>query len=268
MNDLLRMHREIAGINPDIIFTVFGYPIANSTLMLVGIIIIICIASFILHFTFKKIPTGFQNVAEYTYESISKILTQITGNNQQSEKIFPLIGTLFVFIFMSNFIGLIPGVESITYKGINIFRTPTSDFNTTFALAFAMVIFLQLVAIKDWGILGYIGKFLQVHDVIKGFKQGIGSGLNAVINFFIGLLDIVGEIAKVISLSLRLFGNMYAGSVLATIILGGFAYGIPALWMSMSLLSAVVQTLVFSFLVTAYFTLSLKPKEEPVMNQP
>lgn len=270
MHEIIQVQRNIAGVNPETIFTIIGYPIANSTLMLVVVMVLIIIGAIILNVTFKKIPSGFQNLAEYLYESILKMLTQVTGNIRVSEGVFPIVGTLFIFIFMSNFIGLIPGLSSITYHGLNIFRTPTSDFNTTFALAFAMVLFLQFVGIKDWGFFTHIGKFIQIHEVIKGFRQGIGPGFQSLVNFFIGLLDIIGEIAKVISLSLRLFGNMYAGEVLATVIMAGVAYGVPAVWMGMSMLSAVVQTLVFSLLITAYYTLTLKPKtqEEIVMTQP
>lgn len=83
----------------------------------------------------------------------------------------------------------------------------------------------------------------------------------AIIDFIIGLLDIVSEFAKIISLSLRLFGNMYAGEILATLILGSFAYVIPIAWTSMSLLSGVIQAIVFGSLTTAYYMLAVKIKE-------
>jgi len=147
-------------------------------------------------------------------------------------------------------------------KGSQIFRTPTADFNTTFGLAFGSIFIIQLVGIKEWGLFGHIGKFLQFKEVFLGFKKGFSFGSTALISFFVGLLDIIGEIAKVISLSLRLFGNMYAGEVLTIVLFGSLAYLLPSLWLAMGLLSAVVQAMVFGSLVTVYYAMALKPDEE------
>ena len=84
----------------------------------------------------------------------------------------------------------------------------------------------------------------------------------ALIDFFVGVLDIIGEVAKVISLSLRLFGNMFAGQVLALILLGALAYIVPSVWLAMNLFVGVLQALVFSALVAAYYMLAVKPDEE------
>ncbi len=268
MTEFLQFKRNLSPINSDTIFSPWGIPITNSTMMLFVLLGIVILAAVFLKRKNNLNPGTFQSVLEVFYEGVLKVVTQIVGNERRAAQIFPLIGTLFVFIGLSNLLGLVPGLSSFTLDGKNIFRTATSDFNTTFALAFSMILLLQVVNIKEWGILAYFGKFFQFHLVIKGFRQGLASGMTAVINFFIGLLDIVSEFAKVVSLSLRLFGNMFAGDVLATVILGGVAFVVPALWMSMSLLSAVVQTLVFSCLVTAYYTLAIKPDEpELIINK-
>lgn len=260
MEGFIRIQRSIAPLEPDTIFSIAGFPISNSTTMLFVVVGLIAAAGFIFRRRARLIPQGFQNVVELFYDAVLGVVTQIVGDTRRAERIFPLIFTLIVFIGLSNVLGLVPGLSSITIEGANLFRTATSDFNTTFAIALAMVVFLQIVTIREWGLLAYIGKFIQIREVIQGFRQGVGAGVTALINFFIGLLDIVSEIAKIVSLSLRLFGNMFAGEVLATVILGSIAFVVPALWMSMGLLSAVVQTMVFSFLVTAYYTLSLKPE--------
>lgn len=268
MEGILRIKRSLLPLESETIFSVSGFPITNSTLMLGLVVILVIVAAVMLNRRAALVPGGFQNVVELFYESVLGIVASITGSMKRAEGVFPLIAALFVFIGLSNTLGLIPGISSITINGANLFRTATSDFNTTFALALAMVLLLQLVSIKEIGIFGYLGKFFQFKQVYLGFKEGVAQGMTAVISFFIGLLDIVSEAAKVVSLSLRLFGNMFAGEVLATIVLGSIAFGIPALWMSMNLLAAVVQTMVFSFLVTAYYTLSLKPEtgEPPIQD--
>ena len=79
-----------------------------------------------------------------------------------------------------------------------------------------------------------------------------------IIHFFVGLIEVIGEVAKVISLSLRLFGNMFAHEVLMIILLGAFSIGVPALWMGMGILVGVVQAVVFTALITVYYSLLVR----------
>ena len=259
-----RLEREIASVGPEIHGTIFGVPIANSFLLSVGITVLLALVAYFVIRKFKERPDATQNIFEYMYESMLELTTQITGSEERSKKIFPVIGALFVYIGIANLIGLIPGVTSFTYKGDALFRTPTSDFNTTVGLALAMVLLIQVISIKEWGILGYLGRFFKFKEVYQGFKQGIGAGMMAIVEFLVGLLDIIAECAKVISLSFRLFGNMFAGEVLAVLLLSAVAFVVPALWLSLNLLFAVVQAVVFGSLVAAYYSLAVKEDAEIV----
>lgn len=259
----LKIERAITGIKSEIIFRAFGIPFSNSTLLIMLIAAILLLIYFfsIRKFSFK--PGKFQTAAELTYESIISLVNQITESTYHSKKIMPLIGALLVYIGISNLIStVLPGLTSITWNGASIFRTPTADFNTTFGLAFGSIAITHIASIVDWGILGHFSKFFQFKEIYLGFKKSFSDGAIALIGFFVGLLDIVGEIAKVISLSLRLFGNMYAGEVLTIVLFGAMAYALPSLWMVMGLLSAVVQAIVFGSLVAVYYTLSVKPEKE------
>lgn len=258
--NFLQIERGISGIQPDVIFRIGNFPISNTTLLLSFIALVLFLFSYFKISKYVWNPSRGQAIVEMIYEVILGLVKQITGSKKLAEKILPLIGALILFIGISNMIGLIvPGLTSITYDGVSIFRTPTSDFNTTFALALGCILLTHVVSIMDYGFFGHIGKFLKFKEIYLGFKSGIGNGFMALVDFFIGALDIAGEFAKIIALSLRLFGNMYAGEVLMVIIFGGLAFALPALWMAMSLLSAVVQAIVFSSLVTAYYTLAVKP---------
>ncbi len=265
--NLLQISAEQPQLQPETIFSVFGWPISNTILMtwLVAILFLICG-----HFIRQRIkqnkqltPNTFQNIVEIIYESMYNLLNQVTGNEKYTKKIFPLIGTLFVFIGVSNLIGLIPVLTSFTFNGDPILRTPTNDFNMTFGLAVSMVILTQIISIRDWGLFSHLGKYIKLKEIILGFKKSIKDGVMSLIDFFIGLLDLISEIAKIISLSLRLFGNMYAGEVLAVIILGGLAIALPSVWLAMNLIVALVQTIVFGSLTAAYYMMSIKPEEIP-----
>jgi F-type H+-transporting ATPase subunit a len=260
--DFLRYPRDIATVNPDIVFTIGDFQIANSTLYLVLIATILGTLSWLLSRSLAIVPGKTQIVVESIYEWMAGLVGQITRNEKRTEAILPVIGSIFVFIAASNYAGLLPGISSITYDGVSVFRTPTSDFNTTFALAFGSIVAINYISVKEWGLFPYLGRFFKFKEVYQGFKKGIGAGCMSIVDFFIGLLDIFGEITKVASLSLRLFGNMYAGEVLTTILIGSFAFSVPALWMAMGFLSSAVQAVVFMSLVTVFYTLSIKEKEE------
>ncbi|MDD3662646.1 MAG: F0F1 ATP synthase subunit A [Candidatus Pacebacteria bacterium] len=258
---MFRIHRETSGVTPDTIMTIGDFKIANTTLTSILILLVFAAICFFVIRKYRVRPNKSQTAVEILFESMLDLIKQITGGEKYAKAIFPLIASLFLYIGFSNLISIIPGLMSITIDGVSIFRSPTSDFNTTFGLALGAVVLTNIVSIKDWGFFGHLGKFFKFKDVYLGFKKGLKSGVMAIIDFAIGLLDIIGELAKVVSLSLRLFGNMYAGEILATLILGAFAYGIPILWTSMSLLSGVIQAIVFGSLTTAYYMLAVKIKE-------
>ena len=259
----LGIHSGIPDVSPSTVFTINGYPLANSTLMAFLVVLIVILTAFLLKKSTSGVPKKFQNFVEFVYEALSGLIFSVTGNRTLTEKVFPLVGALFIFIFFSNYSSLLPGLNEITYNGVALFRPATSDFNTTFALALSMILLIQFNTLRAEGIVKYLGRYIKIKEIYHGFRKGIAGGLFAIVDFCIGVLDIVGEIAKVISLSLRLFGNMYAGIVLSAVIMSGVAFIVPAVWMAMGFLSAMVQTLVFALLITAYYSLSVPSGEPP-----
>jgi F-type H+-transporting ATPase subunit a len=258
MFDFLRITGEVPDVSPDVVFTILGWPISNSALQIFFILILVILFNFFVVRKFKVHPTSrVQHFAEWFYNTMVGFVKNITGSEQKARDIMPIVLSLFVFVGLANLINFIPGLTSITYNGVPIFRTPTSDFNTTFSMALALIIFIQIAAMKRTGLFAYIGRFLQFKQVAQGFKKGIGEGILAVIGFFVGLLDVIAEIAKTFSLSLRLFGNIYAGEVLLVVIFGALAFALPSLWMSLSLFFGIIQAIVFGALAAAYYASSV-----------
>lgn len=254
--------RELTPISPEIVFSIGGFTIANSTLMIVLIALgFLAIGLFVVP-KFKLIPGVFQSLVEMVYTSIEDLVLQITQSKKRTQQILPVIATILVYFAVANVIAIIPGLTDITYNGVAIFRTPTSDFNTAFGVSLAAVVVLNYLSLREWGFLEYLGKFFNVRGVINGFKRGVMDEFVGLVNFFVGLLDIFGEVAKVISLSFRLFGNIYAGQVLAIIIMGAFAWILPTLWAVMSNFTGILQGFVFAALVTVYYSLTIKPEED------
>ena len=256
------IQRDIPGIDPVFLFDVAGFPIAASTVMIFLIIVLFVVLAVVVRKTFTTIPTRFQTVMEFLYVGMVDMLDEVTNDKKRSEVIFPVIGAMFIYLLVANLLGLVPGLSEIMVNGNQLFQTPTGDFNTTFGLALGSIIVINPISIKEWGIIAYLEKFFKFRDVIKGFKKSIGEGSISLVDLFVGVLDIVGEIAKVISLSIRLFANMYAGQILMIILLGAFAYILPGVWYGMNIFVGALQAMVFAVLVAAYYMLAIKPAEE------
>lgn len=256
---------EIPSINAPIIGSLGPFSIATSTLTVFFITIlfgIVCIKVA----KAKRIPSTFQTILEMFYEEVANFIISIIGDKEKAMKIVPYVGALMAYLIVANVLPMIPGVASFYMTGsdgqhIPLFRGATTDFNTTFGLALAVIVIMQVVGMKEQGVGGYISHFIQIKQVFRGFKKGLGEGMVSIIGFFVGLIEIVSELAKVLSLSLRLFGNMFAHEVLTVILLGAFSVAVPALWMGMGLLVGIVQSIVFVALVTVYYSLVLKKDE-------
>lgn len=254
--------RELTPIGPETVFSIGSFTIANSTLMIALIALVFLAIGLFVVPKFKLIPGMFQSLIEMLYTSVEHFVLQITENKKRTEQILPVIATILVYFSVANVIAIIPGLTDISYNGVSIFRTPTSDFNTAFGVSLAAVVVLNYISLREWGFTKYLGKFFDVKGVITGFKKGIMDGFIGLVKFFVGLLEVIGEIAKVISLSFRLFGNIYAGQVLAIVIMGAFAWVLPTLWTVMSNFTGILHGFVFAALVAVYYSLTIKPDED------
>jgi F-type H+-transporting ATPase subunit a len=237
------------------------FSVATSSMAVLLITILVAILCVFVSRS-KLIPNRFQHLMEMLYEQIANFIAPIVGNKAKAEAIIPYAGSLMLYLIIANLLPMMPGVSgfSVTVNGehVPLFRGATTDFSTTFGLALAVIVTMQVVGMKEQGVLGYLSHFIQIKQVIKGFRKGFGEGMVAVIGFLVGLIEIISELAKMLSLSLRLFGNLFAHEVLTVILLGAFAFGVPAIWMGMGFLVGVVQSVVFVALVTVYYSLVLK----------
>jgi len=257
MPSFLQLNTTTTDVSPEVLGFVAGFPVTNTLVMSVFIVLVLALFGLVVR-RFSLVPGPVQNATEELYEKMRDFVEQITGDTQMAQNIFPLIGALFIYIGVADLLPLVPGLTSITYAGDPLFRMPTTDINLTLGLAVAMVMLVQIRSMQDWGVFNYIGRFLRFKQLIRGFQNGIKSGLISLVHFFVGLLNIISEAAKAISLSFRLFGNMFAGEIIAVLLLGAVAYVVPALWLSMNILFGIVHALVFGALTAAYYTLAMK----------
>ncbi len=245
-------------LTPELITTIGGFPITNTFLMTIIISSIIITSSFFLNKKTKESktkhkPKGLHNILEYIVEALLELVDSITGDRTQSKKFFPYIATIFIFIIMSNWIELIPGLGTIGVNKIHngetelipFIRSNSADLNMTLAIALIAVITAQIMGVSALGFKKYSGKFL-----VNPFKKPYFIGT------FVGLLEIISEFAKVVSFSFRLFGNIFAGEVLLTVMLMLVPYFIPLPFLMLEIFVGFIQAMVFSMLTLVFFKMA------------
>ncbi len=209
------------------------------------IILLITIVAYLASRRKSTIPGRLQSIVEMAVEELDNLVCGIIGPG--GRRYTPFIGTLFIYIFTMNIAGLIPGMKS-----------PTSNINTTAALAICVFLYVQWTGIRELGIIGYVDHLVGQPRNAVGF----------ILSPLMFLIHIVGEFAKPVSLALRLFGNITGEDVLLAVFvtLGIMALsftkgpvGIPLqiIFYPLILLFSTIQALVFSLLSTIYISLML-----------
>jgi len=241
------MHIEISA---EKIFDIFGFPVTNTLLMAWLAVAILGFVAFRIYSKLSIIPSFVQNILEFVMEKILDLMEGIFGSREISEKYFPVIATIFLFIIVSNWIGILPGIGSIGFieksSGkevfVPFFRSAASDLNFTLAIAISAVVLVHIFGILAIGVRKHISKFIS-------FKSPI--------DFFVGLLEFISEIAKMISFSVRLFGNVFAGEVLLVVTAFLVPYLIPVPFLMLELFVGFIQALVFSMLTMVFISIAI-----------
>ncbi len=260
--------------------TLYSEPIAHignfmitNSLMTSGLVLIfILILSISIKRGLKQVPTGLQNILEIIIEGSLGVFDGITGSRERSLRFAPIIFALFFFILINNWVGILPGVGSIgqiIQSGGHKFFIPylrggTADLNTTLALATLGVVLSHIFGVVAVGWWKYFNKFINIKAFLEIPKKVRKDPMILLINpikAFVGLIEIISELAKVASLSFRLFGNMFAGEVLLASMSAILAYGIPIPFMFLEILVGLIQALIFAMLVLTYLTISTTVEE-------
>ncbi len=210
------------------------------------------------------VPRGFQNGVEAITEFFLKTIEGVTHDPERARRFLPIVGTLFLFILLSNWMGILPGIGSIgiyemvhgEFELIPIFRPASSDLNLTLALAILAVLGANIFGIATIGFFKHLNKFVPFGTIVASFRKGGIHIFTGLVEFLVGLIELVSEVAKVVSLSLRLFGNVFAGEVLLMVMASLAAYFLPLPFIALELIVGVVQAMVFSLLTLVYLTVA------------
>jgi F-type H+-transporting ATPase subunit a len=236
---------------PNILFNIGSFPVSNTLMWSWLVFAFLMIGAIFFKYSLKMRPGKFQSIAEMLIGGSYDFAESMMGSKIKTQRAFPLVFTMFFFILFCNLLTFIPGQAAVTIQTaggvVPLFRAIISDYSLVFVLTMISVIVIQIVAIASVGPLRYIGKFFN---------------FTSPLNFFLGLMDLVGEVAKVMSLSFRLFGNIFAGEVLGAVILFLFPFFLPLPFLFLGLLTAVVQPFVFAVLTLVFISMASTTNEK------
>src|SRR3990167_3698436 len=246
------------------IFNIGSFPVANTLINSSLTVALFAAIGFVLRKRSREIPDKIQNFAESIIEVILGFMDQVTRDRKKTIKFLPVVGTLFFFILASNWLGIFPGIGSIgrwlvmhgRLELVPLFRPANTDLNMTLAMAVSTIILTHVFGMVAVGFWRYANKFVKLGDIVRSVRKGGMSILVAVIEFFVGIIEIFSEIAKMVSLSLRLFGNVFAGEVLLTVLASLIAFIAPLPFIALELLVGLIQAVVFAMLTLVYLTMA------------
>lgn len=247
---------HIPTLAPETIFQIGSLPVTNTMVNTWVAMAIFLIIGLLLRNNVKMRPGKLQNFFEHILELVMGYFDQVTGDRAKTLRFLPIAGSVFFFILLSNWLGLLPGTGSITIGHDFLLRPANTDLNLTVAMALVSVIASHVFAFFSIGFFTHLNKFIQLGTLVKSLKKGPVGIFTAVVEFGVGLIEIASEFAKIMSLSLRLFGNIFAGEVLMTVIASLFSALLPAPFMLLELLVGLVQAAVFSILTLVYMTMA------------
>jgi len=269
------MYLMLPPLAAETMFKIGSFPVTNSyinsTLATLGFIVFALIINKKIKKYYKNntTPKGLLNFFEWILETLFGYFDQVTGDRKKTIKFLPIVGSFFFFILISNWMGLIPGTGSLgvfqVHHGqielIPILRPANADLNVTAALAIFAVITSHIFGIATIGFFKYFNKFIKIGDLWTAvISLNPVKILVSIIEFFVGFIEIFSELAKMVSLSLRLYGNIFAGEVLLTVIAsliqGYAAFGIPLPFIALELIVGIVQATVFSMLTLVYLSIA------------
>lgn len=265
--------------------SLFGFPITNSLLTTWIVMAILVAFSLLATRNMKMIPSGIQSIAELLIGGLYDFFTSVVGKH--IKQFFPLIASFFIFIVVANWFGLLPGVGTVGFweqegaheaavvettasEGadthepvaaenapaeekepqsapifVPILRGPNADLNMTLGLAIISIIGIQYFGFRTLGF-HYSSRFIN---------------LKSPIDFFLGFLEIISQIADIVSFAFRLFGNIFAGEVLLTVMAFLMPFIVPLPFMALELFVGFIQALVFSMLTAAFLNVAVSHGE-------
>jgi len=243
-------HSESAihvSLKPDTLFTVGNFPITNSLWVSYFLTIVLSLTLLFVSRRLKTVPGKLQLLVETLFSGFYNMILDTTKNEKLAKRVFPVFMTVALFFLAANLMGQLPGLMAIEFNGHHLFRPATADYALVLGITVIMFFYAQGTIISSIGAFSYVKKFLN-------FSSPIQLG--------IGLLEIVGEFAKILSLSFRLFGNIFSEEILILVMLSIEPFLTPIPFSMLGLLTSVIQALLFPMLILLFMNITIAEHSE------
>jgi F-type H+-transporting ATPase subunit a len=234
---------DITQISPDeVIFWQWGPVALNATIVFTWLVMaILTVGSWLITRKLSSTATlsRWQNLLEVLVTGMRQQIRDVSG--QEPDRYLPLIGTLFLFIAVSNLLTMVPG-----------FIAPTAALSTTAALAICVFVAVPVYGIANQGLGGYLKNYVQPTVIMLPFH-------------------VIGELSRTLALAVRLFGNVMSSAKIAAILLVIAPLFLPVLMQALGLLTGLIQAYIFALLAMVYIASATRahhPSEAPATPEP
>ena len=249
---LARMEQGIhVAISAEQVGQFFGLPITNTLLTSWAVVALFVIIAVVFRSRLRMIPGKFQTVLEDMFSFVFDYIAETLESRKMAARFFPLLMTIFLFVFASNVLEFLPGIGSLGFFGEEeftpLFRSVNTDLNVPLMLAIISFFVVEITGILTIGAIKYGKKFLD-------FRSPLG--------FAIGIVELIGELVRVVSLSFRLFGNVLAGEVVLLVAIYFVPYLLPVPLMMFELFIGTLQAAVFALLTLFFIKLAVTEPHE------
>ncbi|MBI5644753.1 F0F1 ATP synthase subunit A [Candidatus Kaiserbacteria bacterium] len=239
---------------PETITTIFGLPITNTLLTSWAVILVLFVIAIVIGRNPKLIPGRFQLLLEWLFGFVYDYIAETLESREYARCFFPYLVTIFLFVFTSNLLEFTPGIGSVGFFGdpsassghatgfTPLLRSVNTDLNVTLMLAILSFLVIEISGILAIGAWKYAGKFINFRGPIA---------------FFVGIVEFFSEIARIVSFSFRLFGNIFAGEVLILVVTYFLPVVAPVPIMAFEVFVGFVQAAIFALLTLFFIKLAI-----------
>jgi F-type H+-transporting ATPase subunit a len=264
----LKLHEPEIQLPAETVFNLFGLPISNTILATWLTVLVLGILVFLITRHIRVVPKRWQMLLEFGLGWLLGFCQQVAGE-KNGRRFFPIVATIFLFVMFNAWLSLIPGFGSIWILNpeghqVHLLRGANTDINTPLALALVSFAVVLYYGFNSSGI-RYLGNYFNVGGIFRGIgelfkghiKPAFSGIFTGVINAFIGIIELLSMLTRIVSFTFRLFGNMTAGEILLlmTSFLLPFLFALP--FYGLELLVGVIQSLIFSGLTLVFLTLAV-----------
>ena len=268
----LSVPRPAPELPAEVVFHIFGFPITNTIIASWLSIIVLVGVFYAITRRIKLVPSRGQSILEAIIGWLLNFCQSVAGE-KNGRRFFPVIATIFLFVLANAWLSLLPGFGSITIAGehgggVHLLRGANTDINLPLALALVSFVFVEYFGLRSHG-LRYLRKFFSVGQFLNSigqlfrgrFKAGLSGLFTGFINIFVGLLELLSELIRIVSFTFRLFGNMTAGEILLLIAAFLVPWVLALPFYGLELLVGLVQALIFGGLTLVFVTIAVTSHE-------